>query len=84
MALNFPANPVDGEVYENFVWSESVGAWQIRALFELNEIQDVNAPAPVEGDLLYYNGTEWINAAPSDINIGTSDENLSALFWMYA
>jgi hypothetical protein len=84
MALNFPANPVDGQLYENFAWNESVGAWQIRALFELNEIQDVNAPAPIEGDLLYYNGTEWVNAAPADINIGASDENLSALFWMYA
>jgi hypothetical protein len=84
MALNFPANPTDGEIYENFQWDESIGAWQLRSLFELNELQDVNTPSPVEGDLLYYNGTEWVNAAPADINIGTSDENLSALFWMYA
>jgi hypothetical protein len=84
MALNFPANPVDGEVYENFVWDEAIGVWQVRTLFQINELQDVNSPAPVEGDLLYYNGTEWVNAAPADINIGTSDENLSALFWMYA
>jgi hypothetical protein len=84
MALNFPNSPSDGQIYENFAWNAQVGAWQIRALFELNEIQDVTAPAPLEGDLLYYNGNEWVNAAPADINIGTSDENLSALFWMYA
>ena len=84
MALNFPTNPADGQVYENFTWNDQVGAWQIRSLFELNELQDVTAPSPVEGDLLYYNGSEWVNAAPADINIGTSDENLTALFWMYA
>ncbi len=84
MALNFPASPVDGDSYENFVWNESVGAWQFTSPLTLNEIEDVTTPAPLEGDLLYYNGTQWVNAAPGDINIGTSDENLSALFWMYA
>jgi hypothetical protein len=84
MALNFPASPADGEIYENFQWDEAVGAWQVRSLFTLNELQDVTTPAPNEGDLLYYNGTEWVNAAPADLNIGASDENLSALFWMYA
>jgi hypothetical protein len=84
MALNFPANPTDGEVYENFEWDEAVGAWQVRSFFQLNELQDVTTPSPNQGDLLYYNGSQWVNAAPADINIGTSDENLSALFWMYA
>jgi hypothetical protein len=84
MALNFPANPVDKEVYENFVWDAAIGVWQVRSLFEINQLQDVTAPAPLEGDLLYYNGSEWVNVAPADINIGASDENLSALFWMYA
>jgi hypothetical protein len=84
MALNFPPNPVDGEVYDNFTWNESVGAWQVRGLFALNQLQDVSAETPEEGDLLYFNGAEWVNVAPSDINIGSSDENLSALFWMYA
>jgi hypothetical protein len=84
MALNFPADPVDGQIYENFEWDEAIGAWQFRSNFNLNQLQDVSTPTPNEGDLLYYNGTEWINAAPADINIGTSDENLSALFWMYA
>ena len=84
MALNFPTNPVNGQVYENFVWNEDIGAWQLRGLFELNELQDVTAPSPIEGDLLSYDGNQWVNAAPEDLNIGTSDENLSALFWMYA
>lgn len=85
MALNFPINPTNGDQYEGFSWNESVGAWQrLSLLFQINELTDVNTPTPIEGDLLYYDGSQWINAAPADINIGTSDENLSALFWMYA
>jgi hypothetical protein len=84
MALNFPGNPVDGQIYEGFAWNESIGVWQLRGLFALDSLQDVNAELPQTGDLLYYDGTEWVNVAPSDINIGASDENLSALFWMYA
>jgi hypothetical protein len=84
MALNFPASPADGEIYENFQWDATIGVWQVRSILELNELQDVTVAAPVEGDLLYYNGTEWVNTAPADIDLGASDENLSALFWMYA
>lgn len=82
MALNFPANPVDGEIYENFKWSASVGAWQFFAPLELDQIEDVTAPAPTAGNILYYNGTEWINASPEEADL--TDKDLSALFWMYA
>lgn len=82
MALNFPANPVDEQIYENFKWSETIGAWQFFSPLELNQIEDVTAPAPAEGDILYYNGNEWINSSPEDANL--SDKDLSALFWMYA
>jgi hypothetical protein len=27
MALNFPANPEDGDIYENYTYSEEIGAW---------------------------------------------------------
>jgi hypothetical protein len=82
MALNFPANPADGEVYENFVWDEAIGVWQVQTLFELNQLQDVTTPSPNEGDLLYYNGTQWVNASKEEADV--SDKNLNALFWMYA
>lgn len=84
MALNFPASPADGDIYQNFEWDAAIGVWQVRSFFQLNELQDVTTPAPNLGDLLYYDGTQWVNVAPADINIGASDENLSALFWMYA
>jgi hypothetical protein len=28
MALNFPNEPEDGEIYEGFKWNATVGAWQ--------------------------------------------------------
>ena len=82
MALNFPANPSDGDRYENFVWNDSVGAWQFTSPLTLNEIEDVTTPAPIRGDVLYYNGNEWVNASPEEAEL--SDKNLSVLFWMYA
>ncbi len=82
MALNFPVSPADGDVYENFIWSASVGAWQFTSPLTLNEIEDVTAPAPLQGDVLYYNGSQWINASPEEAEL--SDKNLNVLFWMYA
>ena len=82
MALNFPLNPVDGQEYDNFVWSESVGAWQFSAPIGLDNLIDVQAPEPNAEDLLYYDGTQWVNASPQDLNVGGGD--VGALFWMYA
>jgi hypothetical protein len=82
MALNFPVSPAEGDRYENFIWDATVGVWQFFAPLTLNEIEDVTTPAPNDGDLLYYNGTQWINASPEEAEL--SDKNLSVLFWMYA
>lgn len=82
MALNFPTNPVDGQIYENFRWNEIVGVWQVYAPITLDELEDVSSPSPNSGDLISYNGTEWVSASPEDLNVGDAD--LGALFWMYA
>lgn len=82
MALNFPADPVDGQQYENFIWVESIGAWQFSAPIALDNLSDVSAETPATDDLLYYNGTQWVNASPQDLNVGGAD--VGVLFWMYA
>jgi hypothetical protein len=28
-AINFPPNPVDGQVFGNYSWDDSVGAWRL-------------------------------------------------------
>lgn len=82
MALNFPLDPEDGQTYENFRWSESIGAWQFTVPLNFDDLVDVEIPNPQQDDLLYYNGTQWVNASPEDLNVGDAD--LGALFWMYA
>jgi hypothetical protein len=39
----------------------------------LNDLGDVVAPTPVEGDFLYNDGTNWINSTPSDAGFYGSD-----------
>ncbi len=82
MALNFPASPANGDTYENFVWDAAIGAWQFTTQLTLNEIEGVTTPAPNSGDLLYYNGTQWVNASPEEAEV--TDKDLNVLFWMYA
>ena len=57
MALNFPSNPSDLDVYENYRYNATVGAWQsIRtgALVTMSETAPAN---PIPGQL-WFNETE--------------------------
>ena len=82
MALNFPLSPVDGESYDNFVWNEAIGAWQFSTPISLDNLTDVEVTDPTTDDLLYYDGAQWVNASPQDLNVGGAD--VGVLFWMYA
>lgn len=58
MALDFPANPTDGEVFGSYVWSASKGVWQSR--------EESAAPAVVSP-------TAPTSATPGDIWVDSSD-----------
>jgi hypothetical protein len=57
MALDFPANPVDGEAFASYVWNESVGVWQGRE--ESATVAVMSPTAPVSAN----NGDIWFNTA---------------------
>lgn len=87
MALNFPANPSDGDIYESYVWNATVGAWQAQAAAGGGSIE-VSSTAPLNpsaGDLwwdpdngnlyIYYDdGTtgQWVAANGPQVFVGTS------------
>lgn len=81
MAIVFPDNPSDGDLYDEAgrlfrftdppgVW-ESVGSVDVAniALGSIDDLDDVNTtnPAPNNGDALVYNGSlqEWVPGNPS-------------------
>jgi hypothetical protein len=76
MALNFPSNPSDLDVYENYRYNATVGAWQsIRtgALVEMSETAPAN---PLPGQL-WFNETE--GKMYVSYNDGTSTQWVAAV-----
>lgn len=69
MTLNFPANPADQDTYDNFVYDATKGAWKLQTLLgnDLDNLNDVDAPTPANGDYLAYNSTtgNWEPSPPS-------------------
>ena len=69
-AFNFPSNPVDGQVYENYVYESARGVWNLRTV-QVNSRFTVSATAPVDpinGDAWFdsTDGTTYIYYADSD------------------
>lgn len=68
VALDFPANPFDGQVYEQFFWDATAGIWRNRQIVaKLDNLADVNAPSPAVNNKLKWNGTAWIPGS-DDLN----------------
>lgn len=57
MALDFPSNPVDGEIFGSYIWSASKGVWQSR--------EESAAPAVVSSvpPATAVNGDIWIDSS---------------------
>jgi hypothetical protein len=63
VALDFPASPADGDVYENYVYSTAKGAWQAKPLKPAVTATQSNAPsAPDDGDMWFNtnDGTTYV------------------------
>lgn len=55
MALDFPSNPADGEVFGSYVWSSSKGVWQSREESATVAITSPTAPTSANNGDLWYN-----------------------------
>lgn len=81
MALDFPANPTNGQVYDSYVYNSTVGAWQSREDSRTVAILSSTVPASANpGDIwvntndgisfVYYDdGTsaQWMELLPSGV-----------------
>ena len=57
MALDFPSNPIDGEVFDAYIWSASKGVWQARE--EQAAVTVISPVAPTTAN----NGDLWLNSS---------------------
>lgn len=57
MALNFPATPTDGQVYENYIWSQAAGTWQSIKKLTNVEVSTSQPTGLVDGQL-WFNETD--------------------------
>ena len=59
-AMDFPASPTDGQVYGNYVWSASTGAWLSKGVTQTTAVTSDVAPSnPKAGDM-WYNSTDGV------------------------
>lgn len=71
MALDFPANPTNGQAYGNFIYSSSKGAWQAKPLSGAKtSTGDVPPTNPVNGD-------QWFNTSDGTLYIYVVDSDSS-------
>jgi hypothetical protein len=57
MALDFPANPVDGQIYNSYIYNGSVGAWKAREESAAVTITSPIAPATANPGDLWFNSS---------------------------
>jgi len=64
MPLDFPTNPVDGQVYDGFIWVDALDAWRrlpADPSIPLGLLEDVTLTTPTIDEVLKYDGTQWVN-----------------------
>jgi hypothetical protein len=90
MALDFPANPTDGQIFGSYIWSASKGVWQSREESAAPAVVSPVPPTtPTPGDIwvdssdgisyVYYNdgtSSQWIELVSSGVPSINSKANL--------
>lgn len=71
MSLDFPSNPVNGEVFGSYVWSASKGVWQSR---EESAAPAVTSPVPPSSP---NNGDIWFDSSDGISYVYYDDGNTS-------
>lgn len=59
MTLNFPASPSNGDVYDNFVYDATKGAWKIQSVLAnvTSQLFDVSSDTPADNQILIFNNS---------------------------
>lgn len=60
MALDFPSNPVNGQVFDAYVWSASKGVWQAREEQAPITITSPTVPSTAQNGDLWFNTTNGL------------------------
>lgn len=63
MALDFPASPTDGQIFDKYQYDATTGVWRLTPVpvQTLGSLADVTETTPEDGQVLKYDGTEWSN-----------------------
>lgn len=73
MALDFPTNPTDGQIYGNYQYDDANNVWKLlpAPLQQLKNLGDVDVTSPSAGELLAYNaGTNKWENQPPEVSLG--------------
>lgn len=67
MATDFPANPSNGDTHAGFTYNSTTGAWESfpSSIDALTDV-DTSTAAPTTGQLLEWNGTNWVPATRAE------------------
>lgn len=64
MALDFPNNPSNGDIFQGYVYDATRQVWDIKLIADQNleDLDNVNVTTPADGQALIYDAdnTEWI------------------------
>jgi hypothetical protein len=80
-ALNFPASPSVNDLYtaNGSTWKWDGTSWNVvPANALLSTLEDVSLTSPASGQVLQYDGTEWVNAAVFTTTVTATSTTASA------